>query len=147
MKPGAKVTLLVLYLSSVDVLLTQQLSRVDRFIHLRLIRSEMNLDVPDNSQRNVREAKMTHLVDVLRLLGVHSEVTLAGRWATIQGERCQVHVVEAPWGAGYYGWCDDPGERAVKRYHDPVAAIQDGLRRAAVERGPGGPAERERNTR
>ncbi len=30
---------------------------------------------------------MTHLVDALRILGVHSQVTLAGRWATIEDER------------------------------------------------------------
>jgi hypothetical protein len=95
----------------------------------------MKLDVPDNSQRNVREAKMTHLVDALQLLGVHGRVALSGRWATIQGERCQVHVVEAPWGAGYYGWCDDPAERRVKRYANAAAAIQDGLRRAAHDNG------------
>lgn len=95
----------------------------------------MNLDVPDNSQRNVREAKMTHLVDVLQVLGVPSEVMLAGRWATIQGAHCRVHVVEAPWGDGYYGWCDDPAERRVKRYANADAAIQDGLRRAAHDNG------------
>jgi len=45
----------------------------------------------------VTEAKMTHLADALRILGVHSQVTLAGRWATIEDERCRVNVVEAPW--------------------------------------------------
>lgn len=78
---------------------------------------------------------MTHLVDALHRLGVHGEVALAGRWATIEGERCRVHVVEAPWGAGYYGWCDDPEERVVKRYADPAAAIRDSLRRAAHDEG------------
>ena len=54
-------------------------------------------DLPGKVHRNVAEAKMTHLVDALRILGVHSQVTLAGRWATIEDERCRVHVVEAPW--------------------------------------------------
>jgi len=91
----------------------------------------VNPGVPGGARQNVPGAKMTHLVDALHRLGVHGEVALAGRWATIEGERCRVHVVEAPWGAGYYGWCDDPAERVVKRYVDPAAAIRDSLHRAA----------------
>ncbi len=42
-----------------------------------------------------------------------------------------MHVVEAPWGGGYYTWCDDPAGRAVERYRDPIAAVQAGLWRMA----------------
>jgi hypothetical protein len=40
-------------------------------------------------------------------------------------------VVEAAWGTHYYTWCDDPAERAVQSFPDPVQAIQAGLRRAS----------------
>ena len=50
---------------------------------------------------------------------------------TIQGERTLVYVVEATRGGGYYTWCADPQARTVEFYHDPVQAIQAGLRRAA----------------
>lgn len=74
---------------------------------------------------------MTHLVEALRTLGIDGDVSLAGRWVTVWGERCRMHVVEAPWGGGYYTWCDDPAERAVERYRDPIAAVQAGLWRMA----------------
>ncbi len=76
---------------------------------------------------------MTHLVDALRILSVHSQVTLAGRWARIEDERCRVHVVDSPWQGSYHGWCDDPAERMVERYANPIEAICDGLRRATIE--------------
>jgi hypothetical protein len=74
---------------------------------------------------------MSRLTEALSTLGLDSKVTLAGRWVTFQGERCPVHVVEAPWGGSFFGWCDDPAERAIRHYLDPMVAIRDGLRRAA----------------
>ena len=74
---------------------------------------------------------MSRLVEALQALGVEGDVALSGRWVTIAGERCRVQVVEASWGTGYYGWCDDPAERTVRRYPDAATAIRDGLRRAA----------------
>ncbi len=71
------------------------------------------------------------LVEALHELGLHGEVQLSGRWAKLDGERCTVYVVEAAWGVGYYTWCDDPLDRKVEVYHDPVEAIQAALRRAA----------------
>jgi hypothetical protein len=41
-----------------------------------------------------------------------------------------VYVVETTRGADFYTWCDDPQARTVEHYHDPLAAIQAGLRRA-----------------
>jgi hypothetical protein len=84
---------------------------------------------------------MTRLVEALQTLGVKGEVGLSGRWVTIEGERCQVQVVEASWGSDYYSWCDDPAERTVRRYTDATAAIRDGLHRATPQEmrseGPG----------
>lgn len=73
---------------------------------------------------------MTRLVDALHELGLQGEISLSGRWVTLQGELCTVYVLEGPWGAGYYAWCDDPAERVVERYADPTEAILAGLRRA-----------------
>jgi hypothetical protein len=77
---------------------------------------------------------MTRLVEALQALGLEAEVSLAGRWVTIQGGRCRLHVLETPAGDGYYIWCDAPGDRAVQFYPDPDEAIREGLRRAAVRR-------------
>ncbi len=74
---------------------------------------------------------MTRLVDALHALGLDGDISLSGRWVTLQGERCLVYVLEGPWGAGYYAWCDDPDERVVERYPDPTEAILAGLRRAS----------------
>ncbi len=74
---------------------------------------------------------MTRLVDALHELGLKGEISLSGRWVTLQGEWCAVYVLEGPWGAGYYTWCDDPAERVVERYADPTEAILAGLRRAS----------------
>ncbi|MGE3601281.1 MAG: hypothetical protein AB7N70_37710, partial [Dehalococcoidia bacterium] len=60
-----------------------------------------------------------------------AHIDLSGCWACLQGERCVVYVIEAPWSAGFFTWCDDPQERAVERYLDPTEAIRAGLRRAA----------------
>jgi hypothetical protein len=73
---------------------------------------------------------MTRLVDALRELGLDGEIALEGRWVKLRGERRTVYVAQAPWGSGYYTWCDDPRERAVERYADPTEAIRAGLRRA-----------------
>lgn len=73
---------------------------------------------------------MTRLVEALHALHLDGEVSLGDRWAKLQGERCWVYVAEAK-GGGYYTWCDDPAERVVKFYRDPIEAIQAGLRRAA----------------
>lgn len=74
---------------------------------------------------------MTPLVDALRALGLTGEVRLSGHWVELQGERCPVYVVAALRGPHYYTWCDDPAERTVEHYGDPIEAIQAGLRRAA----------------
>jgi hypothetical protein len=74
---------------------------------------------------------MMRLVEALQTLGLQGEVSLGGRWVMLQGERCAVYVVEAAWGTHYYTWCDDPAERAVQSFPDPVQAIQAGLRRAS----------------
>ncbi len=73
---------------------------------------------------------MTRLVDVLQALGLDGEIDPSGRWVTVRGERSLAHVFEALWDGGYYTWCDDPAERTVEYYRDPVAALQMGLRRA-----------------
>ena len=77
---------------------------------------------------------MARLAAALRALGLDGGLSPSGRWVTLDGERCRVHVVEAPRGGGYYSWCEDPAERAVEHFTDPAAAIRSGLRRAA--RGP-----------
>jgi hypothetical protein len=74
---------------------------------------------------------MTRLVEALRDLELTGQVTLSGRWVTLDGERCRVYVAEAPRGDGFYTWCDDPADRAVEHHPDPTAAIRAGLRRAA----------------
>lgn len=71
------------------------------------------------------------LVDALEMLGLQAEISLAGRWITLQGERARVYVVEGSWGGDYYTWCDDERARSVECYRDPIEAIQHGLRRAA----------------
>ena len=81
---------------------------------------------------------MARLVEALHALGLQGEVELSGRWVKLDGERCPVYVVEGAWGAGYYTWCDDPQDRSVELYHDPVEAIQAGLRRAAAPNRQGG---------
>lgn len=77
---------------------------------------------------------MTRLTEALATLGLTAETSLAGRWAKLQGERCAVYVVEAPWAAGFYSWCDDPRHRAVEHHADPIEAIQAGLERASDPR-------------
>ncbi len=77
---------------------------------------------------------MTRLVEALQARGLEAEVSLAGRWATIQGARCRLHILETPSGDGYYVWCDAPGDPAVQFYPDPEEAIREGLRRAAERR-------------
>ena len=74
---------------------------------------------------------MTRLVAALRALGIPGVVGNAGRWVTLDGERCRVRVVESARGDGFFTWCDDPAARAVEHYTDPVLAITAGLRRAA----------------
>ncbi len=71
------------------------------------------------------------LVEALHELQLHGDVQLSGRWIKLDGERCTVYVVEAAWGTGYYTWCDDPLDRKVEVFRDPVEAIRAGLRRAA----------------
>ena len=73
---------------------------------------------------------MTQLVEALRALHLEGEVSLGARWAKLRGERCWVYVATAKDG-GYFTWCDDPRERAIAFYRDPIEAIQTGLRRAA----------------
>ena len=72
---------------------------------------------------------MTQLVEALRALHLEGEVSLADRWAKLQGERCWVYVAAAK-GGGYFTWCDDPQQRTLAFYRDPIEAIQAGLRRA-----------------
>ena len=74
---------------------------------------------------------MTRLVAAMHALGLPGEVSNAGRWVTLNGERCRVQVVEAARGAGYFTWCEDPGPRTVEHYPDRALAIAAGLRRAA----------------
>jgi hypothetical protein len=84
---------------------------------------------------------MMRLVEALQTLGLQGEVSLGGRWVMLRGERCAVYVVEAAWGTHYYTWCDDPAERAVQSFPDPVQAIQAGLQRASGL--PGAEADRQ----
>ncbi len=73
----------------------------------------------------------SRLAEALQTVGVHGTIELAGRWATIEGARCLVYVVEAAHGAGFFTWCDAPHARTLELYRDPVEAIRAGLRRAA----------------
>ena len=88
---------------------------------------------------------MSRLIESLNTLGISSQLTMAGRWATFEGERSLVHVLVAPWSAGFFGWCDAPDERGVRRYADPVTAIHDGLRRATKHTGASAPGDEERS--
>ncbi len=72
---------------------------------------------------------MTQLVEALDALHLEGELSLAGRWVKLQGERCWVYVVAAK-GGGYFTWCDDAEERGIVFYRDPREAIQAGLQRA-----------------
>jgi hypothetical protein len=81
---------------------------------------------------------MTLLTEALETLGLEAEITLAGRWAKLQGERCAVYVTEAPWAGGFFSWCDDPLERGVEHHTDPIEAIQTGLKRASDHQGRAG---------
>ncbi len=78
---------------------------------------------------------MTRLIDALRALGLDGELTMADHWVTLRGERCLVYVAEAARGGGYYTWCDEPGERTIEHYPDPIEAIRAGLRRATRREG------------
>lgn len=73
---------------------------------------------------------MTALVEALRTQGLVAKVSLGGRWVELQGEYSKVFVYQAPWGDGYYTWCDDAAARAIEFYRDPTEAIEAGLRRA-----------------
>ncbi len=74
---------------------------------------------------------MTRLVEALRARGLAAEISLAGRWATLRGERCAVFVFETLSADGYLTWCDDPDNRTVEYYRSPDEAIEAGLQRAA----------------
>ena len=74
---------------------------------------------------------MTRLVEALRARGLAAEVSLAGRWATLRGERCAVFVFETLSADGYLTWCDDPDNRTVEYYRSADEAIEAGLQRAA----------------
>jgi len=71
------------------------------------------------------------LVDALQIMGLDAEISLAGRWISLQGERSRVYIVEGSWGREYFTWCDDEQARAVECYAHPITAIREGLRRAA----------------
>ena len=77
------------------------------------------------------DGAMTRLAEALRARGLAAEVSLAGRWATIRGERCAVYVFETLSADGYLTWCDDPDNRTVEYHRSPDEAIQAGLQRAA----------------
>lgn len=74
---------------------------------------------------------MARLVDALRAQGLTADISHAGRWAEIEGERCKVYVIETADERGYHSWCDDAEERTVEYYREPDEAIRAGLRRAA----------------
>ena len=76
---------------------------------------------------------MTRLVEALHARGLAAEVSLAGRWATLRGERCAVFVFETLSADGYLTWCDDPDNRTVEYYRSPDEAIQAVLRRATSQ--------------
>ena len=80
---------------------------------------------------------MTRLAEALRRLGLDGRVGPSGRWVELEGERCRVYVAASPRNSEFYTWCDDPEERAVEHYQDPVEAIEAGLRRAAERSGDG----------
>ncbi len=76
---------------------------------------------------------MTRLVEALRARGLAAEVSLAGRWVTLRGERCAVYLFETLSADGYLTWCDDPDNRTVEYYRSPDEAIQAGLQRASTQ--------------
>jgi len=61
---------------------------------------------------------------------VDGDITLGGRWATFQGTRCTVFVVQVGVG-GYVTWCSPPCDGAVEFFRTPIQAIAAGLRRAS----------------
>lgn len=73
---------------------------------------------------------VTSLVDALRYLDIDAEVLMNGKWARLDGEHFAVYVVEMSHYRGFFTWCDDPAERSVEYYSDPLDAILSGLRRA-----------------
>ncbi len=44
---------------------------------------------------------MTQLLETVKALGLEAETSLGGRWITLQGDQCQVYVVEADWQSGF----------------------------------------------
>jgi hypothetical protein len=77
---------------------------------------------------------MTRLVAALHALALEGEIEFSGRCVKLQGECYWVYVAEPTRSGGYFTWCDDPQERAVKYYLDPTEAIRAGLRRVASQR-------------
>ena len=75
---------------------------------------------------------MTQLVEALKALGLNGQVELGGRWVALDGQRCKVYIVEERWGNAYFAWCDEPQNRTVEYYSDPITAIKRGLERAAA---------------
>ena len=73
---------------------------------------------------------MTRLAEAVKALGLEGELSLSGSWVRLRGEDCTVYVVEAVSGTRYYTWCDAPNKRYVELFHDPIEAIESGLRRA-----------------
>ena len=62
---------------------------------------------------------MTQLVEALDALHLEGDLSHADRWVKLQGQRCWVYVAAAK-GGGYFTWCDDPQERAIAFYRDPI---------------------------
>ena len=73
--------------------------------------------------------------DALQELQLDAEMSMKGRWARIQKERCSVYVVEMTRHRGFLTWCDNPDERVVEFHENALDAIQSGLQRAERFRG------------
>jgi len=72
---------------------------------------------------------VSRLLEAARELGLEVDVALSGSWVTLEGKRGRAYVAETPRRDTFLTWCDDPADRVVEQFDDPVEAINAAARR------------------
>ena len=79
--------------------------------------------------RAATERTVSRLLEAARELGIEVDVALSGSWVTLEGKRGRAYVAETQRRDIFLTWCDDPADRVVEQFDDPVEAINAAARR------------------